>query len=114
MKLYRAIELAKVEIEKEGEGFVYEAPDLACVNYRMDGTPSCLVGRMLDAEGLITFQSLSKAELVGATVTSLSVALKLNLPEDTLKFLQILQRNQDEGTPWGAAFRGALEALGLA
>ena len=113
MNLDRAIELAKVEIEKEGEEFVYKAP-VVCVNYRMDGTPSCLVGRMLDAEGLITFQSLNKAKLVGATVTSLSVDLKLNLPEDTLKFLQILQRNQDEGTPWGAAFRGALEALDLA
>jgi hypothetical protein len=111
MNLDRAIELAKVEIEKEGEEFVYKAPDLSCVNYRMDGTPSCLVGRMLDAEGLITFQSLSEANLIMSPVTSLDFDLDLDLPEDTLGFLRTLQDNQDRGVPWGDALKKSLQAL---
>ncbi len=114
--------LVLAEIEKEGEDYIYKEQErqngagVMCSNYEADGTPSCLVGRALDAGGIITFEALSAAEsttgavhLLGSGIDDLVTSLGIGIDDDAFNFLWTLQDSQDAGVSWGEAFRRASE-----
>jgi len=113
ISLETAIEWAKAEIEIEGEDFIYgadrrESPDstIDCFYYEPDGTPSCIVGRILDRHGLMTFENAPTSE--GQSAHRLP-QVNENFTEEAQGFLVNLQMFQDEGKPWGLALECAIE-----
>lgn len=110
--LETAIEWAKVEIAIEGEDFVYRAEErdgtvhLECAYYEKDGAPSCLVGRILDRHGLMTFEGRGEHE--GKEAFSITPVTK-NFTAKARSFLNALQIRQDSGETWGMSLGLAIE-----
>lgn len=114
--------LVQVEIAKEGPDFAYIAPGAVeagigtCVYVTKDGTPSCLVGRVLVAGGVpletvawLDHQHTDEdGEYGTASVAIDSVeAQDMPLSYKAREYLLNVQQAQDRGTPWVAADRDA-------
>lgn len=101
-----AIDGVTAIVEEYGWGYVYEKTDDRCV-YVKDGSPDCLVGRFLAAQG-VSIELLEEADQEeGTPAVSLVYQLQslgvLRIKEGAIDFLQALQRQQDLGHPWGHA-----------
>jgi len=108
----QVMEWAKTEIAKEGDDFVYEAnrrggESSSDCYYFEDGVPSCLVGRMLYNNGVITepFEDddYENTNRIGSLIKEFNV----NFTPAARLFLTFLQRDQDSGIPWGVAYNHA-------
>lgn len=115
--------IVKAEIEAEGEDFVYGrhdkapfTPGPACM-YAVDGKADCIVGRVFAKLG-VPVESMHYNEAVNAEnryAVGTADAVMENLRRDGLldfdaksvKFLTILQSNQDNQETWGDAYRMA-------
>lgn len=112
--LDKAIELAKAEIAKEGEDFVYEwrtqeNGTTSCM-YVYDGKPDCLVGRILHSLG-VSLHELSKHEGSSSyeVMENLDADGVLSPTFDAIEFLRILQAHQDQDESWGESLRLATQ-----
>lgn len=110
------IALAAAEIAVEGQDFIYKYDEravhedgtlgaAACSYYEEDGTPSCLVGRILHNAGLIDPDTFTRE---GASAGQLVDSLGGFTPEARAT-LNRLQSYQDEGYTWGEALAYANE-----
>lgn len=106
--------MAAAEIAVEGEDFIYKyddraiysdgsVGDAACSYYEADGTPSCLVGRILHNAGLINPVTFNRE---GASAGQVVDSLGGFTPE-ARAVLNRLQAWQDEGKTWGEALEFA-------
>lgn len=108
--LETAIKWAREEIAIEGGDFVYKAAErfecrhFECNYYEEDGTPSCLIGRILDRHGLMTPESATMLEGTSADL----LEVMENFTDQAQTFLSALQSSQDAGDSWGAALEGAI------
>lgn len=103
INLERAKSLVLAEIEKEGVDYVYDASE-GCSNYNEDGTPSCLVGRALDAGGYISYEQVKGTPGVYSSIAELADILDLYLTPQAYIFLSSLQCEQDSGYTWGDSY----------
>jgi hypothetical protein len=102
---------ARREINIEREDFIYDGARtddarISCAYYDDNGQPSCIIGRMLDRNGLIEVEDID-----GIDANGFRVAVMLNelgrwesFTDAAQKFMIRLQGLQDGGTPWGDAF----------
>ncbi len=120
LNLETAKALVLAEIEKEGEDYVYKADEReddqpVCVNYEEDGTPSCLVGRALDAGGIFSFERFNgrrslngDCDLIQEGIDAVVHTLGIAIDDDAFNFLWTLQDMQDDGYAWGDAYDRAV------
>ena len=104
---------AKEEISKTGEDYVYltgerggdEAP--VCRYYEEDGSPSCLIGRMLDSNGVISYDWTGRdhSNFVDARELVQNHLKVGTFTYDAMLFMRKLQYFQDTGVAWGKALQ---------
>lgn len=110
-----ALEMAKVEIAREGNDFVYSNISEAGVNqcvYVRQGKPSCLVGRILVNGGIAPvefFTELLNDDLFTSILTPLA-AEGVEFTYKATRFLDELQGFQDSEYAWGDALESAVES----
>lgn len=108
-----AIEAVEKAVLAKGEDYVYDRPEGRhwCV-YVHEGQPSCIVGHALTYLG-VPLDALAKAD--GATggrwFEPVSEELAMDgiayFTHEATGFLAYAQQRQDDGYPWGEAFRDA-------
>jgi hypothetical protein len=111
---------ARVEIDAvpEGESFIYKGElrdaspyGVNCMYYE-NGEPSCLIGRMLDRNNLITPERVASLEVNHDDAESLIASyLPGHFSAQAKRFMFELQARQDEGMTWGLAYEEALNGL---
>lgn len=110
----KVVELAKAEIAKEGDDFIYEqkiVDEMTMCLYVHDGCPDCLVGRILHAAGveLEAFEH-SEGDSAHEVLENLECDGMLQYTPEVLDFLSVLQSDQDYGRTWGYSLARALGA----
>lgn len=120
-----AVQTLRQIIEEAGPGFTYDPPgrngfDSGVCAYKVDGTPSCIIGHLvarLYPEQFEELGGLERGELRGPRAGSTSLNLVSFPWEDTYSppihtetealahALRSLQAKQDTGTPWDQAFK---------
>lgn len=108
-------EWALVEINKEGKDFIYKGEvrtDISGPNcyYVEDGVPSCLVGRILINNGVLTtldFEGENQSQNDEEIDTLIALGALPYLSRRSQVFLRTLQRRQDMGNSWGDAYDSA-------
>lgn len=105
LTLDRAQQLAREVVEEFGADYVYpEEHRQFCAGVKMcvyvhDGKPSCLVGQILARHG-VPVVDMALMEFRGAF--KVTQDLVPGTPLDTLRFLDRIQGQQDEGWSWGS------------
>lgn len=114
-----AIEGVTAIVDEYGEGFLYEPGiDNVCL-YVRDGSPDCIVGKFLAAQG-ITLERLEEADryggVGGADARTLLDQLRsegiVRLGAKVVTFFRVLQDCQDTSHAWGEALRSAKRHVG--
>lgn len=112
-----ALEMAKAEIAKEGEDFIYENRDYEDSRYCCyvaNGAPSCLVGRILINNSIVEQDALAEDyndELFDGLATMLQGDFEVEFTPKARKFLTELQASQDHGDTWGEALQIAKHSV---
>ena len=119
--------LEEISKELEGGSFVYKSserlggPPPLCEYVEMDldsngqVVPSCLIGRMLLNNGVVSVDDLLEGDNNHTSVRNLTRELDIEVEHGAGDFLVALQRKQDDGQPWGLAYESAVyfaEAIG--
>ncbi len=102
------IAAAAAEVEKVGDDFIYKKDEryvledgtlgsAICIYYEPDGTPSCIVGRILHNAGIISPYTF---DMEGASARRVA-SDRGDFTDEALKFLDALQDHQDRGVTWG-------------
>ena len=112
---------ALAEIELESQDFIYKDDlrddgGMVDCRYYEDGTPSCLIGRMLDRNWIFTPDLIDPFGNTGLNDMEISLALnELGLRSafsaEAQSFMRRLQGGQDRGYSWGLAYESATEGV---
>lgn len=108
---------AEISAVPDGKSFIYKEAErefsmtTACKYYE-DGAPSCLIGRMLDRNGVIT-SIIEDREENSDSVHGLLQTLELHemFTQEARMFMKRLQCHQDNGRTWGFAYERAIEGV---
>lgn len=104
----QTVQLLKEVVYKVGEDYVYPHKDQICMYFERQA-PSCIVGHVLDHEGVTHADIRSKNE---NGVVSL-IESNIIEPEDqrVVDLLEQVQMHQDNGIPWGDALTKAIASV---
>lgn len=112
LTLEKAIDTANKLVEEYGEDYKYEKLDYVqggCAYADSDGNPSCIVGQIFYLEDKEIFNYLrDKEDKYGfsyAIEEEYGYLIKHGIDEGIIRFLDKLQKAQDNGTAWSMAIR---------
>jgi hypothetical protein len=117
----QAVDLLQTAVAKRGADYIYPKELLSveneipteCVYYDPAGQPSCMVGEVLYAMGVI-LDIDDECISHGANGNGLSELIDedyIHVDTPTLELLQMAQVKQDHGMPWGEALNVALAVI---
>lgn len=111
-------------IEGDGASYKYESPNGdICMYSERDGSPSCIVGHVIQRLQPEAFQTIHDYEWLyvdadaedayrarSVSVGNIFEEVNVDIPmsSETFRLLQVTQRLQDAGLSWGAAVNDAL------
>lgn len=105
-----ALALLGRAVNEMGEDYVYPVYDEGfCKYFREDGSPSCIVGFVLDYKGIsIEHYATLNAE----EVNELRAGGVIDLTDKAIAVLEAAQRTQDHSGTWGDALAEATRVAG--
>lgn len=114
------------QVAKKGALHVYEKPlhrdvfakvdpedqtAMHCVNWTLDGQPSCIVGHVVADLGLIPTSDVKRRALARSSAQGLLHGLGVPVTLKAALLLARVQDKQDSGVPWGLAVERGVEAV---
>ena len=121
LNLSQAYQLAEQAVKERGESFIYRPAQRQisagmytgnCAYFHDDG-PGCIVGYMMHLMGFNLKQlracAIDPGAVNGSSIGTVHAMVGAHLTPEALSFLAVLQARQDDGWPWGEAFRNAVE-----
>ena len=106
--LDNVVDLLRQAVATRGEDYVFPGARFNCAYAEDDGTPSCLVGVVLDLVRPGAAQAADTAFVGSARfLPEYADKIGVNITPEAADVLVVAQNCQDAGVPWGSAYQAA-------